>query len=170
MDSLKNKKLRKGVDRKVKPINPDISKDINAIIAKLLSQKDDKIGEDLFGSVDHCFSKGELLYSDVLNFWSHLNMSFKLKNPKILLENLNKLEPLPHYQEGYENMGKAYDNLTTREECEQDLKRIMALSNPAQIQRYNNLVDEFNADLERIKKEKDFSILDQYFQRARSLV
>jgi len=46
----------------------------------------------------------------------------------------------------------------------------MELSDPASVAAFDQLVDEFNADLERIKREKDFEAAQRFDNRAHELI
>lgn len=46
----------------------------------------------------------------------------------------------------------------------------MELSDPEQIVKYNKLADDFNSDLERIKKECDIDGLEKYCNEAIMIV
>jgi len=49
-------------------------------------------------------------------------------------------------------------------------KLILELSDPTTVAAYDKLVDEFNSDLERIKKTKDATAVRDFYLRAKELI
>ena len=67
------------------------------------------------------------------------------------------VKPLPHYGEYFsQRLG------TTMA----DVQLIMELSDPEAVANFDALVDEYNADVERINTEQDWAILETYQTRA----
>jgi len=139
---------------------------------------EDRIGQD----VDWDFSSGrKKLFRDVLNFWPSGGDYLKKVSPEELREYFDRLKPMLHYQEGYIEKGERDVNNMREDSGEEAdefhklyypkaLERIMELSDPGQIVKYNKLADEFNEDFERIKRECDIDGLQKYFNKARMIV
>ncbi|MDQ5890082.1 MAG: hypothetical protein QG609_575 [Patescibacteria group bacterium] len=51
-----------------------------------------------------------------------------------------------------------------------DIELVMELSDPTTVAAYDKLVDEFNSDLERIKKTKDATAVRDFYLRAKELI
>ena len=118
------------------------------------------VEEEVREIVDPNFSDRRMLFRNVLNFWP-----LKMDNEQYASFSSDDLglilAEVPHYREGYEKDNLPGDLYT---------KRIIELSDPNQVRKYDQLVDEFNADRERIIKERDFISLQKFFERAKSLV
>lgn len=119
-------------------------------------------------NVDFDFSNGGLLYSDVINFWVE---SITYSTPP---------KPIPHYIQSYEKSEKDINDIREKMGAKEAayyeiyyparLKRIIELSDPEQIKKYDKLVDEFDTDLERIKEENDAESLQKFYARAQEIV
>lgn len=70
------------------------------------------------------------------------------------------LSPVPHYEAQVRSGGYA--------PAEAD--QILANSDRARVAAYNALADEFNADLERIQREKDVQAARAFYERAMRLI
>ena len=112
----------------------------------IISASDKKI-------IDMNFEGGRMLDRDVLNFWPTVMITSKLGD-------LSELSSIARYEQGYRDVG---DNNAK-------IKYIMRFSDLEQIKKYNELVDEFNADLARIKRENDIDGLKDYIKRATKIV
>ncbi len=127
-------------------------------------QTEDTISESDKEIIDMDFLSGRMLYQDVLNFWSTVmiktRMLEKASSDGEKQEHLNELSPIPRYEQGYRDAG----------EKDAKISYIIKLSDPEQIKKYNELVDEFNADLNCIKNEKDNDSLRKYFKRVKEIV
>jgi hypothetical protein len=51
-----------------------------------------------------------------------------------------------------------------------DINLVLELSDPTTVAAYDKLVDEFNGDLERIKKTKDATAVKDFYLRAKELI
>jgi hypothetical protein len=85
--------------------------------------------------------EGKKLYHDVLNC---LGLLLTDRGEDI---NVSKLHPLPHYEEYLRNEEAKYPGL-------RDL--IMPLSDLVAVAKFDQLIDKFNNDLDRIKRAKDY--------------
>ena len=102
--------------------------------------------EHLFGKnmFEAAFTRNEKLHHDILNFWPVTNKNYLEKlSPEELRKYFDSLELMPHYQQGYEEINK------------KETARIMKLSDPEQVAKYDHLVDDYNKNLERTKQEQD---------------
>lgn len=95
------------------------------------------------------YFKQKLLYHTA-DVWDQIQLA--LIDP----ENILGLKPMLHYEKYYR---EEYKNVETFPEV---IDKIIELSDKEQIKKYDVLVDEFNADLENIKKDHDSQKL-QYF-------
>jgi len=143
---------------------------------------EEKIQKRIKETIEPAFSEGAKLFHDVLNFWVDTNTDYlKHLSPDQLKNHFDSLEPLSHYQEGYLNKGEI-DAKTALEYGDEEsskfikasypkeTKKIMELSDSEQITKYDQLIDEFNAELPRIKQEQDLKTLGSFYQRAISLI
>jgi len=96
--------------------------------------------------VDSGFSGGRKLYGDSYNMWTRANWCE-------LPEDTGRLSPLSHYRQ---NMEEAKSSDGQSRYPQPEIEYVMELSGPASVAAFDHVVDEFNADLERIKREKDF--------------
>jgi len=104
-------------------------------------------------SIERHFSKGYKLDQDSINVWAYLVF---VTNP----EKTKRLKPLEHYE----------DYIRRINTSDEVYKCKMKLSNPETAATFDQLVDEFNADLERMVTEQDFATAQNFMQRARELV
>lgn len=140
---------------------------------------DDLLEQRLQQEIDRNFQDGETLFNDILNEWKALETAMVT----IQLSGFS-LKPFSHYQEYYENKSqKDLQELQEQLECEEmkleeflEIKlyhqaknqRIMELSDPKAIQKYNQLVDSFNIKIlgDNIT-EKD---IEDFSKQAREIV
>ena len=112
----------------------------------------DKLDPGMKKMIDASFALGTGLDPDLLNTWGVVML---LRNK---IEGYEKIQPIRHFHEYVlESPGPVY-------------KYVMEKSDPEKIKEFDALVDEFNADLERIKKEKDQKALKAFLTRAVLLV
>ena len=100
--------------------------------------------------IEDCF-KQKLLYHSA-DAWCD-QLQFALMDS----ENIQNLEPMLHYEKYYREI---YKEVETFPEV---IDKIIELSDKEQIKKYDTLVDKFNSDLERIKKESDSSKIKYFF-------
>lgn len=130
--------------------------------------------------IEREFASGLKLTRDVKTFWSALLLiiSFSGKEAESFVESL---ESLPHYEEGYlrkseEDIAglreRGHEDIASQVESNspKQIAKIMELSDPEQVKKYDDLVDSFNDDLERIKKEKDLAAVKQYYDAMMAIV
>ena len=110
--------------------------------------------------VDSGFSSGRKLYGDSYNVWARVNWC---TTP----EDTEKLKPLPHYKQ---NMEEAKSSNGQNRYPQEEIEYVMQLSDPASVVAFDQLVDDFNADLERIKREKDFAAAQRFHKKAHELI
>lgn len=138
--------------------------------------------EDRVGRIDHSFlvdvdkgfEKGEMLFQEVLNKWIPIGAAGRSKKP----ERLKRLEPLPLYEDYFKEKAEEDHKRAKSEESALEnalftphkAAYIMECSDPHQVGRYDALVAQYNADLERIKNEGDFDAALRYEERAEELV
>jgi len=124
-----------------------------------------------------------ILERDAVNFWMDLNEASYIKNASAeeKREFFELLKPKFHYRESYEINNRRGIETVRRDYGEEkakfyevyypkELERRMELSDPGQVEKYNKLVDRFNEDLERIKKEQDTDILVEYLNKAVAII
>ncbi len=95
---------------------------------------------------------------DAINAW--MSMSFVG-----VLENFDKLKPVKRYGEYFQDQDRRYAAAGKPGL----FKAIMERSNPAAVAEFDKLVDECNADLPRIIKQKDGEAALAFFRRAAEL-
>ena len=110
--------------------------------------------------VDSGFSGGRKLYGDSFG-------QFYVANNCNFTKNTDRLCPLLHYKQRIEE-AKSSDGHSRYPQEEIDY--VMELSDPEAVAAYDQLVDEFNADLERIKTEQDFAAAKDFARRAKELI
>ena len=110
--------------------------------------------------VDSGFSGGRKLYGDSYNMWTRANWC---EAP----EDVEMLTPLPHYKQ---NMEEAQASDGKSRYPQEEIEYVVQLSDPASVAAFDQLIDEFNADLERIKREKDFAAAKRFAERAHELI
>lgn len=117
-----------------------------------------QIREHIKQRVEQGFSGGRKLYGDSYNNFGWLQ---NYADPgSIQTIPLNFL-PLRHYEE----------DMRARYKTDQDeIDYVMQLSAPESVAAYDQFIDELNADLERIIKEKDTAALDNLLERGHALV
>ncbi len=119
---------------------------------------DDKPNEGLSAeirsSIDGYIADGDGLFSDSLHTWLILNGT---SNPKYFhVENLITFE---HYEERIRRL------FTIPASADYILNN----SNPIKVKQFNKMIDEFNADLPRIKQENDLTKCREFFNQALQL-
>ena len=107
--------------------------------------------------IDAHFTSGIGLYRDVINIWTPLPMV--LDGDSIDDAFLVDLKPLPHYAE----------YLDARQYAPSEIKYIAQKSSSEAITKFDSLIDEYNADRERIKKQKDGKKIKEFVSRAEAL-
>jgi hypothetical protein len=146
--------------------------------------KMENIEETVREMVDPDFEiSGRMLYSDALNFWP-LPMTREQFNALETEMRKAIISTVPHYRQGYQdhqdeylannrNKFERYGSKTFEKEKAFGVRyigRIMELSDSNQVRKYDKLVDEFNADRDRIVKEKNYDLLQEYLDKVRALV
>lgn len=97
--------------------------------------------------VDRGFSGGRKLYGDIFNVWP------------IYTIKAERLSPVPHYVDAVQSRyGQS------------EADYVLRLSDIGAIDAYNQLVDEFNTDLDRIKQENDIAAKDSFVKKAREII
>ncbi len=140
--------------------------------------------KDVQDLVDPDFLGGRMISSGIIIFW-----------PTMSEENFQSLgsnalsafvHPMSHYRQNFEEKRDEFLNINDKKEVllyygadnyqkmvdfqNGYVKRIMELSDPNQIRKYDKLVDEFNADRERIIKERDYEGLQKYIAKVKALI
>lgn len=161
---------------------PDDGEEGELIEDKRFSGGND-IENDIKEIVDPDFLDGRMIYSEVIHFWpTEINEKHFLSMSPKKLDYF--VHAIPHYREGYEQ--KRDEALRINEESFRSygpatlqkfkdfengfVRRIMELSDPNQVRKYDKLVDKFNADRERIIKERDYESLQKYIAKVKALV
>jgi hypothetical protein len=75
--------------------------------------------------------------------------------------NIEEVMPLEHYEEYL---------LRQEEKFPGQYELVMSLSDPAAVAAFNALIDEFNADLTRIKREKDYATCENFVRKLVKLI
>lgn len=104
------------------------------------------------GIIDLDFSSGKKLYHDIFSVWAVLVF---FNTP----ESIETLVALQHYRQYMEE-----NNFSLEE-----IDYIMSLSDPEDVTAFDQLIDEFNADLERIKTTRDTSAIKIFHAKAKQL-
>lgn len=107
--------------------------------------------------IDNHFTSGAGLYRDVMNIWAPLPMF--LNGDSIHDYLLADLRPLPHYAE----------YIGAKQHTPAEIDYIFQKSSLEAIAKFDALIDEYNADLERIKREKDGKKINEFVNRAEAL-
>ena len=115
-----------------------------------------KMREHIKKRVDQGFSDGRKLYGDSYNEFGWLIAYVDIDSVQMIPPNYL---PLKHYEE-YIRAHSPQD----------ELDYVMQLSDPEAVAAYNKFIDELNADLERIIKEKDVTALEAFLERGSTLV
>ncbi len=142
-----------------------------------IDESEKKMNDQIQKYIEWGFSGDRKLYRDVLNFWMQINFNLiKSFESEKLKDYINNIKPIPYYEQGYREKGEREvetmknENNKNAEYHEKyyttELRRITEISDKEQVEKYNNLVDKFNADLDRIKKESDINILEDYFNQV----
>lgn len=130
-----------------------------------LEQKDDeqdsapKERSALFKRAVEAFDNGYQLEHDTINVWN--NLVFIIPG---IPQGLAKLNPRKHYEEYVREIDARHN------ENGEYVALVMQRSTPARVAAFDKLADEFNADLERIKREEDFDSIQVYVKKAQELV
>jgi hypothetical protein len=104
------------------------------------------------GGVGSGFSEGGRLCIDYVNAYATMGY---WGGPYFPFE---KVKPLPTYKEFFQRYSPSY------------LSTVLKLSNPEAMDELDRLVEAFNADLERIKKEKDTGACKKFFETMQALI
>lgn len=104
--------------------------------------------------VESGFSEGRNLYGDMFNVWVLLGFT-----PP---EEIETITPLSYYRQYMEERKRSYS--------QGEINYVMELSDPGAIADFDRLVDEFNSDLERIKRDKDVATIKKFQQKASELI
>lgn len=113
----------------------------------------------LFEHAVRSFNGGCKMDHDAINVWGSL--SFVLPG---LSQTWDRVTPRRHYKEYVMESDKKNN------ENQKYADFVMERSDPQAVAAFDALVDEFNADLERIKREKDYNALKNFLARAKELV
>lgn len=122
----------------------------------------------IYQTTKNNFDIGYKLDIDAINVWIRLGSVETLK--KIGDKYLPTLPPLPHYEEYIReaNLRNAKTD-KGRAHGEAFITLIMERSDPEAIAAFDKLVDEFNADFERMKREKDYQAMEDFARRGDAL-
>lgn len=101
--------------------------------------------------IDRHFKKNNINI-DALNAWAYMSIRISLPN------GLKKIDPVPHYEEYFR---KHYPGCA---------KYIIERTSKESMNEFNRLADEFNKDLERIKKENDIQTIRDYLNKIQKLL
>lgn len=108
--------------------------------------------------IDDHFASGVSLYRDVINIWTPLPL-FLNDETVIDDEFLEEVKPLPHYAE----------YIGAKQYTPAEIDYIFQKSSLEVIAEFDALIDEYNADLERIIREKDGKKIMEFVNRAKAL-
>lgn len=118
---------------------------------------EDRANVEVIPGVSYPFLESGIT-SDAFNAW--MPMSFAA-----VLGNFDELKPVRHYGEYFQEQDRKY-----AETGKIGLfKAIMERSNPAAVAEFDQLVDEFNADLPRIIEQRDKEAIHTFFERSGEL-
>lgn len=116
------------------------------------------VREHIKKRVDEGFSGGRKLYGDSYNNFGWLQHYADSDSIQTIPANFL---PLRHYEE----------DMRVRYKTDQDeVDYVMQLSDPRAVAAYDQFIDELNADLERIIKEKDVTALENLLEKGRTIV
>ncbi len=115
-------------------------------------------GEEIIPGVQHSFSEETGLSLDVVNVWMSTSMVAHIGD-------FDKLKPVRHYAEYFKEQDLMYQKAGKHGLFDAVMKR----SNPKAVAAFDEIVDEYNADLPRIKLEQDKDAVQEYFRRAGEL-
>lgn len=107
--------------------------------------------------IDDHFTSGVGLYRDVMNIWTPLPMC--VDGDSIDDDFLTELQPLPHYAE----------YIGAKQYTPAEIDYIFQKSSLEAIAEFDTLIDEYNADLERIKRARDGKKIMEFVDRAKAL-
>ncbi|MFA6099573.1 MAG: hypothetical protein WC750_01685 [Patescibacteria group bacterium] len=93
-----------------------------------------------------CFQGGKLDVDAIRNYL------FRVDAARIV--GIDELKSHPHYEE------------MLRERRPKEAEQFIQLSDPGAVAKYNELVDKFNADIERIKRENDLEAIKEFVREA----
>lgn len=116
-------------------------------------------GEEIIPGVQHSFSEKSDLSLDVLNVWMGTSVS-------AYMGEFDRLKPVRHYAEYFEEQDLMYQKAGKPGLFDAVMKR----SNPKAVAAFDQIVDEYNADLARIKSEQDSEAVQRYFKTASELI
>ena len=112
---------------------------------------------EILPGIVHEFSESGIS-SDVFNVWTPSSMLATMGD-------FTELKPIRHYGEYFTDQDAMY-----RAKGKPGLfDAVMQRSNPEAVAVFDRLVDEFNADLPRIKQEGDNEAVQAFFRRAAEL-
>ena len=106
--------------------------------------------------LEEMFADGKSIEQDTYNAWS--NAIFVSET-----DDFDRLRPVLHYSEYLLRPQVPSENQWISE-------FIIQKSSPSRVAAFNQLVDEFNADLERIKREKDVQTIKNFIARVQALL
>lgn len=123
------------------------------------------------------FAHGELLSEDFYNAWSPLHHVINYPEEEDAWKDLG---PIPHYMEYFKKWYLKEINLVKKHDEEKakryerlypkKLARILELSDKEKVTEIDRLADEFNKDLDRIKKERDIDRIDYFHNKAVEII
>lgn len=113
----------------------------------------------VFKHAQESFGNGYKLDHDAMNVWSSLGYVIPA-----LPQSLEKLKPRQHYEE------YVRENDQKSNEGGEYTELVMKNSDPGAVAAFDALVDEFNADLDRIKREKDYAALAAFIARVKEVI
>ena len=117
----------------------------------------DDLSDERRQLIDDHFAGGTGLFRDVINIWAPLPMC--VDGDSIDDEFLEEIKPLPHYEE----------YIGRRHYSPAEVDYIFQKSSLEAITKFDALIDEYNADLARIKKEKNGRKIMEFVSRAEAL-
>lgn len=121
--------------------------------------QENRPGEEIIPGIQHSFSEESGLSLDVLNVWMGTSVTAHIGG-------FDRLKPVRHYAEYFEEQDFMYQKVGKHGLFDAVMKR----SSPKAVAAFDQIVDEYNADLTRIKSEKDNSAVQGYFKRASELI
>lgn len=105
------------------------------------------------------FDAGCNLDHDSMNVWNSLAYVMPA-----VPQSLDKAKPRRHYRDYTAEIDQSHG------ENGEYVEMIMQRSAPEAVSAFDALVDEFNADLDRIKLERDFEAIKRFVNKAKELV
>ena len=128
----------------------------NKFLAGGIRENDGVLSEDEKSIIDSHFLSGTGIDEDMLNAGWMVPATF-CGSPEMLLNYFDKFQPTKKYSE-YLEKWLPYEK--TKHEY------IMRKTNVSAVVAYDALVEEYNNDLDRMKKEKDVVALKDFLNRA----